>query len=105
MLERFFVRPTTVDRIRGSWLGESLERYVSWLNEHGYSPRNVFHRVPVLMQFGAFARARGATTITDLPGHVEAFVLHWLARQDERRHGGPARDELRKEIRGPVEQF
>jgi hypothetical protein len=25
MLERYFVRPTTVDRLRGSWLGEPLE--------------------------------------------------------------------------------
>ena len=39
MLERFFVRPTTVDRIRGSWLGKPIEQYVSWLAEHGYDPQ------------------------------------------------------------------
>jgi integrase/recombinase XerD len=105
MLERFFVRPTTVDRIRGSWLGEPLERYVTWLTERGYAARNVFHRVPILMQFGEFGRARGALTVDDLPAHIDPFIEHWTARRDDRRHTGPTRHELRREIRGPVEQF
>jgi hypothetical protein len=29
-LNRYFIRPTTVDRIRASWIGEPIERYVSW---------------------------------------------------------------------------
>ena len=49
MLERYYVRPTTVDRLQGSWLGEPLEQYVSWLSDHGYAGRNVFHRVPRIM--------------------------------------------------------
>ena len=61
MLERYFVRPTTIDRIRSSWLGEPIERYVTWLTEHHYSPRNVLRRVPILVHFGDFAAARGAT--------------------------------------------
>src|ERR1700730_12578668 len=60
MLERYFVKPVTVDRIRASWIGERIERYVGWLSEHGYASRNVFRRVPILVQFGAFAAARGA---------------------------------------------
>jgi hypothetical protein len=41
MLERYFVRPSTVDRIRATWLGESIERYVTWLAEQDYSARCV----------------------------------------------------------------
>ena len=37
MLERYFIRPDTVDRIRASWIGEPIERYVGWLTEHRYS--------------------------------------------------------------------
>ncbi len=29
MLNRYFIRPTTVDRIRASWIGDAIERYVS----------------------------------------------------------------------------
>src|SRR3970282_2076497 len=48
MLERYFIRPQTVDQIRASWIGQPIERYVAWLTEEGYASRNVFHRVPVL---------------------------------------------------------
>jgi hypothetical protein len=89
MLERYFVRPTTVDRLRGSWLGEPLERYVSWLAGHGYAERNVFHRVPRIMQFGKFAKARSAQTVTDLPAHVDDFVESWINRRDYRRRIEP----------------
>jgi len=59
MLERYFTRPTTIDRIRASWIGELIERYVTWLTEQGYAPRNLFIRVPILMLFGEFARRWG----------------------------------------------
>ena len=32
MLERYFLRPKTVDRIRASWIAGPIERYVSWIN-------------------------------------------------------------------------
>ena len=33
MLETYFVKPQTVDGIRGSWIGGEIERYVGWLAE------------------------------------------------------------------------
>ena len=48
MLEHYFLKPDTVDRIRQSWIGEPIERYVTWLHEHHYSARNVYRRVPLL---------------------------------------------------------
>ena len=33
MLERYFVRPETVDRIRSSWLGSPVEQYATWMLE------------------------------------------------------------------------
>ena len=56
MLESYFVRPQTVDRIRASWIGAEVERYVGWLAEHGYAARCVITRVPLLIAFGEFAR-------------------------------------------------
>ena len=75
MLNRYFIRPTTVDRIRSSWIGESIERYVAWLAEQNYAARNVFFRVPVLVHFGEFARKSGATKIDELPTHIEPHLL------------------------------
>jgi integrase/recombinase XerD len=102
MLERYFVRPQTVDRIRAGWIGSEIERYVVWLAEHGYSSRCVLRRVPLLIKFGEFARARGARTVEDLPAHVEAFVCEWMASRPVTRQGGR---QVAKEVRGPVEQM
>ena len=74
MLETYFVKPQTVDRIGGSWIGAEIERYVAWLAEHGYGARTVWRRVPLLAAFGEFARLRGARTVEDLPAHVDPFV-------------------------------
>ena len=84
MLHRYFIRPTTVDRIRGSWIGEAIERYVVWLDEQGYAARNVFIRVPLLVRFGEFAQRAGADSWEELPVHVEAFVDAWLKRHGRR---------------------
>jgi hypothetical protein len=37
MLEQYFLRPTTVDRIRSNWLGPQIELYVEWM--HGTRER------------------------------------------------------------------
>ena len=29
MLERYFVKPTTIDRIRGSWIAAEIETYLA----------------------------------------------------------------------------
>lgn len=102
MLERYFVRPGTVDRVRASWIGSEIERYVGWLAENGYTARSVLRRVPLLVAFGEFARARGARAVEDLPGHVDAFVVERIAGGPAVRRGGR---QLAKEFRGPVEQM
>lgn len=105
MLERYFVRPDTVDRMRASWIAEPLERYVERLAGEGYAASSVHRRVPILIRFGEFARARGAGTFEDLPAHVSEFVAAWVRECGLRRPNGDSRKELAKEIRGPVEQM
>ena len=103
MLEWYFVRPQTVDRVRASWIGSEIERYVGWLAERGYAARCVHARVPLLVAFGEFARARGARTVEELPAHVEPFVAEWVAAHPCHRRVG-ARPSAR-EVRGPIEQM
>jgi integrase/recombinase XerD len=102
MLETYFVKPQTADRIRASWIGVEVERYVGWLAEQGYSVRSVLRRVPLLIQFGEFARQEGAASLADLAGYVDGFVAWRVSRSRDARYGtGPT---LAKDIRGPVEQ-
>src|SRR2546422_9682733 len=72
------------------------------LQEHEYAPRNVWHRVPVLMHFGEFARARGASGWFQLPEHVDAFVAQWVA---DRSHSRQPRSRLEVDARNPIEQM
>ena len=80
MLELYYIKPSTVDRIRANVAGAYIERYVEWMHSNGYAGRNVFKRVPVLCQFGIFASARGATDGASALSHVDAFVGKRLAQ-------------------------
>ncbi|HXZ76328.1 MAG TPA: site-specific integrase [Streptosporangiaceae bacterium] len=103
MLETYFVKPQTIDRIQALWIGPEIERYVDWLAGQGYSARSVLRRVPLLAAFGEFARRSGARSMADLPGHVDGFVAKRVSESRDARRGRGST--LAKDIRGPVEQF
>lgn len=102
MLEEYFMKPATVDRFRGSWIGAEIETYGAWLVDQGYGTKSIWRRVPIAFAFGEFAQARGANVLGELPAHVEAFVTERVERHHART--GSTRV-MAKEIRGPVEQF
>src|SRR4051794_1004086 len=102
MLEEYFIKPATIDRLQGSWIAAEIEAYVAWLVEQGYSTKSIWRRVPIAFAFGEFARERGAVAVTDLPVHVEAFVGDRVARHAKRTR---SKRPMAKEVRGPVEQM
>lgn len=103
MLEQYFVKPDTIDRIRACWIGSEVECYTGWLTDQGYTARTVLRRVPLVLAFGEFARRHGAAEVEDLPAHVETFVAMRVSEHRGSRAGQVA--VLSKEVRGPVEQF
>jgi integrase/recombinase XerD len=103
MLETYFVKPETLDRVRACWIGPEIEAYVAWLSEHGYRPKTVWRRVPLLVAFADFGQAAGAQTVEELAEHVESFVAERVANR-QRRRGAPERGAAR-EFRGPIEQM
>jgi site-specific recombinase XerD len=105
MLERYFLRPATVDRIQASWIAGAIEQYVSWLAARGYAPRNVLRRVPLLQQFGDFAQAHGAVTWQDLPAHVESFTVWWAQRRGQPPRRPATHAKLVTQTRSTVEQM
>jgi site-specific recombinase XerD len=104
VLNRYFIRPTTVDRIRASWIGDAIERYVAWLGEQDYAARNVFVCVPILLRFGQFAQEAGARSVEELPAHVKSFVETWLKRQG-REYSELQRQAAARGIRNPIQQL
>ena len=52
MLEQYFTKPQTADRIKESWIGQSIEKYVIWLSDQGYAAMAVHRRVPFIRRFG-----------------------------------------------------
>lgn len=79
MLEQYFLRPTTVDRIRSIWLGSQIERYVEWMHAQKYAQRNITRRVALLCNFADFARTHGATDLASTSSLIEKFGDHWMA--------------------------
>jgi len=65
MLEQYYVRPETVDRVRSSWIGEAVEKYVAWLADHNHAARTICRRIPIVIQTGVQAVPRGRTITVD----------------------------------------
>jgi site-specific recombinase XerD len=93
MLENYFVKPSTIDKIRGSWLGTEIENYVECMEVHGYARPTVLRRVPLLFHFAEFVQKSGCTEIASATAFVEGFVTLWLSQ-----HGAKAKttESLRK---------
>ncbi len=113
MLEHYFVRPSTIDRIRASWLSPQIERYVEWMEAQGYHQRNFFRRVPILCHFADFAQQRGCMDLASASSCVEGFVSFWVSRHGtkgtpaclkkaEGDAGNPVRQMLRLAMDGRV---
>ena len=105
MLERYYVRPRTADRIRAHWLGPAIDRYVIWLGERLTSQNTVRQSVQALLEFGDFARVRGANTVEDLPAHVESFVAQWIEKHGAWCRSAHDRTVVHSHGRVPVEQM
>jgi integrase/recombinase XerD len=105
MLETYFAKPETVERIRASWIGSEVERYVGWMADEGYDVRSIWRRVPRAVAFGEFARQRGARDVADLPAHVDAYVAERVSRHRGHRKNGTTAQQVAKEVRGPIEQM
>ena len=105
MLEQYFVRPVTVDRIRARWLGPAIEQYVTWLTERKTAPRHVLRCVATIEHFSEFAQARGAGTWDDLPNHVAAFVRQQMRKRGLWCRSPKERRSVLSQARTPVEQM
>jgi len=78
MLEDYYVKPSTIDRVRSSWLAPQIESYLEWLQAHGYSRLVVYRRLPLLFHFAEFAQKKGCREIASCKAYIKEFVSQWL---------------------------
>jgi len=104
MLERYFTKPDTIDRIRACWLGEQIEAYAKQLEAQGHAVQVIRRRVPLLRYFGEFSWSNGVRSIADLPPQIDSFIAKRVARSVNARSANRLR-EYDNETRGPIEQF
>ncbi|MGH9370623.1 MAG: site-specific integrase [Vicinamibacterales bacterium] len=102
MLERCFVRPEPLIRIRSSWIGPPVEQYAAWLSERGYRVGTLAARVSLLLQFGTFAQTHGAQRYEELPTYLEPFLEFWFQRHRPRRSSAPP---VTRHARAAIEQL
>jgi integrase/recombinase XerD len=105
MLENYYIRPTTIDRLHESWIASAVEQYVTWMAERLYADRSVSRRIPILVSFGEFAKAHGASEVKELPDHLEPFVEAWVSERAGGRRSARRRKQLGDEVRNPVRQM
>jgi integrase/recombinase XerD len=105
MLEKYYIRPATIDRLYESWIASAVEQYVAWMAEHRYADRSVYRRIPILVSFGEFAKTHGASKFKDLPDHVDPFVQAWVSERGGGRRSARRRKQLGNEVRNPIRQM
>lgn len=105
MLEKYYIRPTTIDRLHESWIASAVEQYVTWMADRRYADRSVSRRIPILVSFGEFAKAHGASEVKELPDHLEPFVEAWVSERAGGRRSARRRKQLGDEVRNPVRQM
>jgi integrase-like protein len=95
MLEDYYVKPSTIDRIRSSWLAPQIESYLEWLQAHGYSRLVVYRRLPLLFHFAEFAQKKGCRDVASCKVYVPLGpnLAVRLKRYVEQRHGSNAAPE------------
>jgi integrase/recombinase XerD len=86
MLEDYYVKPSTVDRVRASWLAPQIESYLEWLESHRYSRLVVYRRLPLLFHFAEFAQKKGCKDVASCKPYIKEFVSQWLEQ-----HGAKAK--------------
>ena len=74
MLEDYYVKPATVDRVRASWLAPQIESYLEWLESHRYSRLVVYRRLPLLFHFAEFAQKKGCKDVASCKAYIKEFV-------------------------------
>lgn len=105
MLEHYFIRPATVDRLRSLWLGPALSQYAEWLSDRQISRSRGTFKLQTLVLFDRFVTAQHVCSLEDLPAQIEPFTVEWRRTRGCRPHSAVYARELRAGPRSTIEEL
>ena len=105
MLEHYFTRTSTVDRLRSLWLGPALSRYAEWLSDRQISRASALFKIQTLVLFDRFVTDRHVRTLEELPTQIEPFVKEWRRTRGRRPHTASYARSLRAGPRTAIEEL
>jgi integrase/recombinase XerD len=105
MLEHYFSRTSTVDRLRSLWLGPALSRYAEWLSDRQVSRASALFKLQTLVLFDRFVTERHVHALEELPGQIEPFIKQWRRTRGRRPHSASYGRSLRSGPRTTLEQL
>jgi integrase/recombinase XerD len=105
MLEHYFTRPATVDRLRSLWLGPAISRYAEWLSDRQVSRASALFKFQTLVLFDRFVTARHIDALEELPAQIEPFIEEWRRTRGRRPHTASYARSLRAGPRTAIEDL
>jgi integrase/recombinase XerD len=105
MLEHYYSRPATVDRIRSLWLGPAISRYAEWMSDQQVARASALFRLQTVVLFDRFVTARHVQALEELPAQIEPFIEEWRRTRGRRPHTASYGRSLRAQPRATIEQL
>jgi integrase/recombinase XerD len=105
MLEHYYSRPATVDRIRSLWLGPAISRYAEWMAEQQVPRASALFRLQTMVLFDRFVTSRNVRSLEELPAQIEPFIEEWRRTRGRRPHSASYARWLRPGPRTALEQL
>jgi len=105
MLEHYFSRISTLDRIRSLWLGPTISRYAEWLSDRQVSRAAALWKIQMLVLFDRFLTDRHICVLEELPAQIVPFTEHWARTRGRKPHTASYGRSLRTMPRVTIEQM
>jgi integrase/recombinase XerD len=105
MLEHYFTRTWTVDRLRSLWLGPALSRYAEWLSDRQISRASALFKLQTLVIFDRFVTARHVRALEELPAQIAPFIEEWQRTRGRNSHTASYARSLRTGPRTAIEEL
>jgi integrase/recombinase XerD len=105
MLDHYFVRPESADRLRALWLGPAIDRYAQWLAARQAAKDTARQHLRTLVDLNRFTEARNVQRWDELPALVDDFVRYRFRLRGKWCRTAKDRRTVRSQSRSPVEQL
>jgi hypothetical protein len=105
MLQHYFSRPSTIDRIQSLWLGAPISRYAEWLSARQQSRASALYKIQTVILFDRFVTDRHIVALEDLPPQIEPFIEEWKRTRGCKPHKASYGRQLRTGPRMAIEEL